>query len=288
MYITPAAADSPMSLKAGIKSSYTSGMAEPNLSWWPFVEAGIRFPFLEVYPGASRVLHYQLTDGLGAYEYTDYSRLECAIVLLPAGFLSLEARAWYGAGIHDFMVKGYSGEATMEIASILLGAAYAWRGEEYEIDSLNHETEYTHWSAEVSYFISDILEIDVGFEKDMTEFSSPAIRYNKNVARIGTLFRPHALLYCMGGFTAGRDSAEYTLFGADVGIDLRVSNHVKFSAVYVADYYRAPPDTGTSSGSGHGPGTTPGSSNGNPFLQTSLLGKSYWAQHLSLELSMRW
>ncbi len=272
------------SLEAGARGMYSSGISEPYYSYKIDTAAGFSAGFVSVLLGYVRHQHYQLTDGAGNYGYTDFDQAHAGIVFSPTRIFELTAGVRYSNGASSFRGVEYRGEASLYFGAVSITGEYMSAGEGYELDGLDLENKRRLYSLEASLGVSETVWIDAGLDHDGIDFETTGAAYTKTTGNFGLGINPARPITMLFGVNYGRDSFDYTLFGVDAGLDLRLPCGLKASIFYLGTYYEAPPSVSINSVGGHGGGGVYGR-DANPFLRSSLIGKSFAAHTMSAGVS---
>ena len=279
---------SPWFLEAGIKAYHSRGISETNTCYKPFLEAGYSGDFLEIRPGYYRYQHYQITDGLGNYNYINFNRGGAEMILHFGEILDLAGEYCYSRGDDRYKSYEYSGEITLNIFDLSLTGAYERKCEEYEYNTAAMKIVSQSISGEIAYFFSRDFSVDAGLDYDKQTFDNLDYDYGKWTARAGFHVKPFPVLTLIAGAGCGKDSADYVIYTLDGGIIFRPYSVIKISALYAFSYYAVPSSETSASSKGKTGSTTATTGYGkvNPYLDSSKIGESFPAHNFSVGASL--
>ncbi len=271
----------------GSKGLYSSGLSEPYYAYKIDAAAGYSSALYGVLLGYLRHQHYQLTDGSGSYTYADFNQARAEIACIPADVLEFTFGARYSAGDSSFRGVEYSGELSFDFDAFSIGGEYVSFRDEYALNGRDFKSRRRLYSLDAAVTVSDTAWIDAGLDYDRIDFETTGAVYTRTAGRVGSGISASRSMVALFGVNYGRDSSDYTLFGADIGIDFRPFRGIKASIFYLFTYYQTPSYLEIEGGGGHGGGAGSGYSRDvNPFMRSSLLGKSFFAHTLSAGASL--
>ncbi len=282
----PAAEREGFYFEAGARGLYSSGVNEPNFSWRLDAAAGFSAVIFKALAGYTRHQRYQVTDGAGNYGNVDLGQPRAEIVCSPVPYFELSAGFKYSSGDRSFRGFEYRVMASLDLAEVSVSGEYASTKEDYVLGGLDIENNRSLYSLELAWNVSDMLWFDAGLDHDRIDFENTGAEYYKTVGRMGVGIEATVPLSVMFGAGIGRDSSDYSLYAADAGLNLKLQSGLRGSIFYSFMYYQAP--TSPSKEDGAGPGGGAGAGYGpdtNPFLRSSLVGKSFPAHSVSVGFS---
>ncbi len=290
-----------LSVEAGGRSGYSSGLTESNYQLKAFIDMILSNSMVEVKAGGCSLQHFQITDGSDVYEYADIYQGGGEINLFPNDAVDLSAGYRYSAG--NFTYRGHQVllEAVAYMGDFSATGNIDFRTENYTLNATEYDNSYLTWFTEAGYNISDDWSIDAGYSTYSLDFSGSTDAYVKRMIRIGFTGIMERKVTVIGGVSTGSDSADYRLYGADGGITLKLYNHLGITLAGGYTYYRSMTSDstiyGTTSGYGSGSGSSAGSGTGltfadrpsgsNPFLSSSRTGTSFGTWNVSVGITVK-
>ena len=268
-------------LTVGGKGVYGSGVSEANMYYMLFGEGSLDLEYLELSAKGSRYLGYQVTDGLGTYDYVNIGEGSLRGSLKPWSFLSLGGEYRYAEGDSSYERRDWSCSLRLGPDDFYLEGEYGAGITEYLFGASEIEIKRADTSLSLSRDVSDAVSMEIGYDRNELIFSSLDYEYTKQTLRLGAMFDVAGTVFILAGISGGGDSEDYAIAGGDAGVVAVIYSHVKISAVYLFEQYIAP---STSTSTGKGGGGTSGSAN--PFLSSDKIGESYSSHRFSVGASI--
>lgn len=266
----------------GFKSIYSSGISDTNIAYKPFVRIAYDINFFKLEATGMYTINQQITDGMGNFSDINTWQGQIKTLLTIGELMDLGGGYSLTKGENSYTSRMYMANGSIYIGDATIELDYNRENKKYNYNGtidINNQT----FIGSLSYDISDLMGYELEYHYLSNNFSNLDYTYNKNIVRIGiSVYGDHAVY--MAGINAGTDSGDYTIFGADFGLSKKFFDAMKILLAYTVDYYN-PPSVTSTSGGGHGGSNGGGYKGMNPYLRSSLAGKSFFSHSLSASLS---
>lgn len=279
----------PLTLDTGFRGYYSSGVSPANIYYKEFAIVGMQFLSATLSPEIALYQQYQITDGNGGYYTINYTQPAATARIDITERVHLFGEYRYSFGDKKFSAHEYSGEASLDIGDFSISGNYGIRTANYTLASQKITIKNRDAVITADYFASSHIGIEAGYTYKTTFFSTLGYTYAQHLATVGVMPSIMKNLFCAAGLNAGRDSDDYTIAGARLAMALTIPggvSDVKVSFSYSGNYFIAPHAAGNKSGSRHY-GSGGGSTRINPYLKSSIVGKSYFSSSLSFGATLR-
>ncbi len=233
-------------LSAGGKVYYTEDSSESNSYYHPFISAGYSGSLAELEGTCSLLLAYPLlsTDDI-LYE-SNINRYGISFAFFPVKYFSLNLQGDYYSGDFNYRRSDGSIEFYFEFFDFSTSLGGKKGSSRYEIDNNRVELNTTNIFAELIYNLSKSFSIDLSYTRSSLKSDEFVYENTTKIWRTGILAVFRDKLYLLTGGSYGKDSEDYTIYGADLGISLYLFKHVKFNFLYIYTYNNSNIDlTGT-------------------------------------------
>ena len=255
------------------KGVYSSGISDSYMYNRSDAAGGFKSDYLDLSAYIRRYFNFQKTDGNGAYEYLSFNEAGLSLDAHITETLSLSGDFSRADDFDHLKRDTYYGAVELDFSKIILSADYSLENFEYEMYSNIIKTERRNYSFTFEYNFTDSFSMDAGYRHDNTYFNTLGYDYYRNIFRGGITAIPTDYFFMIAGVSLGKDSEDYSVYGADLGTTFLIYSRFKLFFIYSFNYYN-PPQT-ESSGSGGGGGTGHGAGSTNPYLSSEKIGESY-------------
>jgi hypothetical protein len=262
------------------KGFYSTGLSESYFYDKSAVKGEYATDYFEVALTFQRYFHYQLTDGNSSYEYRSFNEAGILFALYIKKFVSLTGEYYRGDDFDNLTKNAFNAGIEFDLSPVILSADYSNEQFKYDMDYVTIKTKKQDYLFQLEYAFSDAFSADIGYTYSNEYFNTLGYYYYKNSIRAGFSDILTDNFFMLGGVSAGKDSTDYYIYGADCGIAVKIFSHYKLSLTYNINYY--PADTTTSQkGSGGS-----GSGKQNPYLSADEAGESITAHSVSLGMTL--
>ena len=265
------------------KVVYSTGISDPYTYNRTDVTGGFKSEYIDFSAYIRRYFNFQVTDGSGVYEYRSFNEAGMSLKAHLFSIVNLSGEYSRADDFNDLKRDTYYGAIEMDFSRVTLSADYSRENFEYKMNSNVIRTEKQNYSFTMDFNFTDSFSADAGYKHDNTYFNSLGYNYYKDIFRAGLTIVPADYLFLITGASGGKDSEDYTIYGADCGATLRLYSSFKVYLIYSFSYYDAP-QTETSGGGGGGHGHGAGSTN--PYLSSDRIGKSYYSHAITVGMSV--
>ncbi len=255
------------------KSMYSSGISDSYTFNRTDATGGFKSPYIDLSAFIRRYFNYQVTDGNGIYEYRSFYEGGLSFEAHVVNAVNITGEYSRADDFSNLKRNTYYGAVELDFSPVILSADYSYEDFEYRISSNTINTEKKNYSFAFEYNFTESFSMDAGYKRDNTYFNTLGYDYYKNIFRLGLTVIPASYLFFIAGGSAGKDSEDYLIYGADCGVTFLIYSRFKLFFLYAYSFYDPPrADTvggGGGGGSGHGPGKT------NPYLASGKEGEAY-------------
>lgn len=270
-------------LKVGSRGGYSNGISESYSYYSFFGEGSMKAEWAEVSFAGTRLLDYQISSGLGEYDYITAHQGSVAAKWKPYDFFSAGGSYLLAKGESSFDMRDWSAYLCVGPDDFNVEVEYGVGNKSYSFNGVDVDESRTGLSIYLSKDISDAVSVEIGYDRSTLELSNLGYEYVKQTGRAGGFFDISDSVMLIGGISGGRDSADYTIAGGDAGIIVVLFSHLKLSGMYFFEQYFAPSSTSTTStkkGSSGGGGVN----SGNPYMSSDKIGESFPSHRISVSL----
>ncbi len=234
----------------GFKSNYSTGISDTNIAYKPFAKMKYEINFVDIEATGTYIIYQQITDGMGNFAEINIGQGQIKTMLtigdvieIGGGYAIAKGHDSYNSTLYMFNGSIYIGSLTIDLDYSNENKNYDFNG---DIEILNNT-----FIGSVSYDINDVVGYELDYHYTYNNFSNMGYSYDKNIVRMGISVYGDQTIY-MGGINAGKDSGDYMIYGADIGLNKKFYNDsIKIMIAYNVDYYN-PPTVSSTSGGGHG------------------------------------
>ncbi|MDY6970676.1 MAG: hypothetical protein SVR08_18785 [Spirochaetota bacterium] len=289
-----ASEESAWEFTVGAKGTYSSGISDSNTDFRLFGDVEYSVYIFRISSEISRYFNYQITDGMGTYDYIGFNELGLAVGTGPADWISLNLEYRHSSGDLEYNRNSYIVEIIYDYKAISIIGDYNRTDTDYAFNSLDVKQKSDSCSLEVDYFFSDSISFDAGLSFNNDNFQNIGYDYYKITFRMGSMVFFQNGLNILFGLSFGKDSEEYRIAGIDSGLSWKINENIKLLALYSFQYYIAQSeaveiitiDNYDTTGNGHGNNSHSSSlKKDNPFLSISKRGESYSSHIVNFGIS---
>lgn len=306
-------------IEAGTKAYYSSGLTDASVYYKPFLNLDFKGPFFEISPNISSYINYEITNGYGDFDKINLYQPSVNISITPFSILTLEGLYKYTSGEYDYTGNNYGGSISFDFDIIDISGEYEYSDIKYSFYFEDIEEISNFGTAEIAYYLNDNLGFDLSYDYSDVLFRNLDYTYKKQSLRLGATPSLSEDIMLMLGGSYGITSDDYNLYGGDISFIIRLFKYVKASGMLSYTYYSYNGDytvTADSTSSAktvyenynmsgisldnfraHGPGNSSAGTpeaearddqGSNPFMKSSLLGKSFSTYNIMFGLSLEY
>lgn len=307
----------------GMSGGYSTGVSVSNFYYKPFGNLYLKHKYVKFTVGISRYQDYLITNGAGKFERVNITQPKVALSLYPHDMIELYGEYRFSAGDPSHYYRGHEGTAgflldfnpvSIDASVNIKKSAYRFKTVDwlntftlrysdiknngtvnnyYTINSNNNKyLDDISTTVDCAWYIIDTTSIDASYFYLKSFFEYPKDTYYVHTGRIGVYSDVWKYISIYGGISLGIDAEEYLIAGGDLGMAFNILGYVTISATYLPGYYKSQKnvssldrlielyslyfDTYNIMGSD------------NPYLQSSLVGKSFMNHSFNFSVSYKY
>ncbi|MBP7736427.1 MAG: hypothetical protein KA369_10685 [Spirochaetes bacterium] len=305
----------------GISGGYSKGASVSNFMYKPYGNIHLKHEYVKFTAGMARCQNYLVTDGEGKFENINFTQPKAALSIYPHKVVELYGEYRYSTGDYSHYYRGHEGTAgfLLDFDKVIIDVSLNKRTTEYRFKSINWAQKITFLYSDINsqsqtnqYYIIDLNDmkylddisttinvtwnvtdttgIDATYFYLYSMFKYPRDSYYIHTPRIGAYSEVWKYLSLHGGVSLGIDSEKYLIAGGDIGVTFNILGYVTLSASYLPSYYLAPKSNSALQQFMELYVLYVYNYNisANPYLQSSLVGKSFFNQGVSFNVNYRY
>ena len=255
----------------GIGGGYASGISVSNFYYKPFCNLHLKHTYVKFTAGLNRYQNYLITDGEGKFETVNFTQPKFNLSLYPHKIIELYGEYRYSTGDPAHYYRGHDGTAGffLDFDPVTIDASINKRLTQYRFKSVDWLSRVTLWMSEISahghvtnyytidlntikylddisatanlmWYVIDTVSLDATYYYLYSVFRYPKDSYYIHTGRIGVYSDVWKYISLHGGASIGVDAERYIIVGGDCGVTFNILGYVTISATYLPSYYIAP------------------------------------------------
>jgi len=226
-------------LKGGINGTYSTGQSPSNFLYTPYLNISCDISVFTLKAGYSRYQNYQITDGKGSFTEISLNNGSLYFNADLNDIFSVSGKIDYLTGSDKYSEYKYSAGGDADFDSFSISCTYTGSAAKYDFNGKIKDTSQGI-NIDCSYEFNRQFSALIGFDYSTLSYAKVHNSYDKYVVNAEFEFSIIKNFSFSFGPKAGIDSANYAIYGAEAGVDLKVYEKVDLTLTYSNEYFKSP------------------------------------------------